>query len=98
MYSVNCCYTLKSPTLYAQLTKKQNEWRVAASNLSKAHGDMAVSSKKLDKIEKNIMKGKEHVIKLYVEKQHRNGFVEQTMLHVNQAWVKLKNKIKNMGW
>ena len=83
---------------YGQLNKRQNEWQSDASSLSKAHGDMAVSSKKLDKIESSIQKRKQQVIKLYTDKQHRNGFVEQSMLHVNQAWVKLKNKIKNMGW
>jgi hypothetical protein len=83
---------------YGQLNKRQNEWQSDTSNLSKAHGDMTVSSKKLDKIESSLQKRKQQVIKLYTDKQHRNGFVEQSMLHLNQAWVKLKNKIKNMGW
>lgn len=83
---------------YGQLNKRQNEWQSDTSNLSKAHGDMTVSSKKLDKLESSIQKRKQQVLKLYTERQHRNGFVEQALLHVNQAWVKLKNKIKNMGW
>jgi len=58
---------------YGQLNKRQNEWQSDTSNLSKAHGDMAVSSKKLDKLESSIQKRKQQVIKLYTEKQNRTG-------------------------
>jgi predicted nuclease with TOPRIM domain len=102
MFEVASAYSDYSDTLrdlsktWDQLIDKQKSWRDADYELKKAQAKN--NYEKYDKIESNVRKGKNEVIKAFNEKEGKDSFVSSAMVRVNQAWNLLKIRIKNISW
>ncbi len=84
-------------SVMGKLNKKQNQWRDYTGDLAKLRGSQMASGGKLNKVEGNIQKSKESVIKLRDEVKHREGFVETALKRIYNSLIKLKNTVKNFA-
>ena len=78
-----------------KMNKTQMQWRDFTGDLAKLRGSQMASGGKLNKVEGNIRKSKESVIKLREDVKHREGFVETALKRINDSLIKLKNAVKN---
>lgn len=81
---------------WSSLQKNELDWRKVSYEFTKARENQ--DGGKMEKLEKEIEKQKNQVIKAFQEKAHRFSFVEKAMVRINQTWQKLKMGIKNVSW
>ncbi|MHA1518655.1 MAG: hypothetical protein ACTSRK_00595 [Promethearchaeota archaeon] len=84
-------------SVMGKMNKKQSQWRDYTADLAKLKGSQMASGGKLNKVEGNIRKSKESVIKLRDEVKHREGFVETALKRIYNSLIKLKNTVKNFA-
>lgn len=78
-----------------KMNKIQLSWRESTAELAKLKGSQMATGGKLNKVEKSIRQGKEKVIKMHEEVNHRHVFVETALKRINDSLIKLKNSIRN---
>ncbi|MHA1618675.1 MAG: hypothetical protein ACTSVZ_05280 [Promethearchaeota archaeon] len=84
-------------SVMGKMNKRQSQWRDYTADLAKLKGSQMASGGKLNKVEGNIRKSKESVIKLRDEVKHREGFVETAIKRIYNSLIKLKNTVKNFA-